>query len=257
MSIAVFQAAAREQAPSGRLNWLELAAERAAKGGAALLVCPELYVTGYLAGEGLRRAARPAGGDHDRRVGEIAALNGIAIAFTYPEIRGGALFNTAVLAGADGEILLRHRKNHVPEGYERDYFTADDAIRVVQLGEWTVGLLVGYDLEFPEGARHAALQGADLLLVPTALSDDWAFIAEHVAPARAWENGLFVALANWAGSESGTTYLGGSRVIGPEGRIDAQARTGEQILMAEIDRDRVALARRRNPYLADRRSYGD
>jgi predicted amidohydrolase len=255
LSISVFQANARDESPEARLNWLDMAAERAADGGSRVLICPELYLSGYLSGEKLQGRARPMQGEYAERVGEIALLHNIAIAYTYPESHGNILFNSAGFVTPDGTLIAHHRKNHLPSDYEKKWFTPDHNIAVFDYAGWKMALLICYDIEFAETARQASLAGAELLIVPTALSADWPFVAEKMIPVRAFENGTYLAYANFAGREKDLTYLGGSRIIGPDGAEEAVAGKGEQIIMATLEKSRIEAARTRLPYLADRQSY--
>lgn len=112
-------------------------------------------------------------------------------------------------------------------------------------------MLVCYDVEFPETVRAAAQAGAELVVVPTALGAEWDQVARRVVPARAFENGVYLAYANYAGSERGFTYLGESRIVRPDGRDMAVAGDGEECIEAIIDRDAMVKIRRRLPYLRD------
>jgi len=255
ITISIFQANARTEPPSARLNWLDLAAERAADSGSALLVCPELYVSCYNSDVKLKDRARPWDGEYADRVGEIANLHNIAIVYTYPESFQDKLFNSAGFMGSDGQLVAHHRKNHIPGSYEAKWFTADQAITVFDYAGWKMAMLICYDIEFPEAARQATLAGAEVLLVPTALTDRWAFVAEKMIPTRAFENGVYLAYVNFAGKEGDLSYLGGSRIIGPDGRDEAVAGKSEQILTVTLKKDRIIKARETLPYLADRKLY--
>ena len=132
--------------------------------------------------------------------------------------------------------------------------TGDRPTRLGFLGI-EIALLICYEVEFPEAVRNAAVDGAQLVLVPTALVDQWGVVAERVVPARAFENGLWLAYANHAGHEQGFDYLGGSRIVAPDGRIEASAGSGEGLISAVIDTARVEAAQTRLPYLRDFRRY--
>lgn len=256
ITLTIYQSAAREETPEARLNWLDMAADRAASEGSRMLIVPELFLSGYLAGDLLVERARPFDGEWTERVGEIAALHGIGIAYSYPESYGSTLYNAAGFVAPSGELIGHHRKNHIaPGGYESRHFTADSTVQVFDYEGWRCALLICYDIEFPEAARQAALQGAELLIVPTALGAEWSFVAEKMVPVRAFENGVFVAYANYAGREKDLTYLGGSRVVGPNGVEVAQAGAREALIGAEIDRDAIRAARAKIPYLKDRTEY--
>jgi 5-aminopentanamidase len=256
LNISIFQATAREENPEYRLNWLDMAAERASGEGSQLLICPELSLSGYRVADKLEKRALTVLGEYSERVSEIAQLHDIAIVYGYPERDGTKLYNTSAFITPDGKMLGHHRKNHIPPGFEKELFTPGKQLRVFEFAGWKIALLICYDIEFPEAARQAALAGAELLVVPTALTAEWGFVAEKMVPTRAWENGVYLAYANWAGQEAGKSYLGGSRIIGPDGADEAVAGAAEVILSASIDKSRIVAARDRLPYLADRRQYG-
>jgi predicted amidohydrolase len=96
------------------------------------------------------------------------------------------------------------------------------------------------------------LAGADLIVAPTALRAEWSFVARQLIPARAFENGAFLAYANYCGEENGFVYLGESCIIGPDGREIARAGADETLLAAVLKREEVARARERLPYLEHR-----
>jgi len=255
LAISVFQANARTESPAARLNWLDMAAERAAEGGSKLLICPELYVSCYMAGEKLAERARPMYGEYAERVGEIAMLHNIAIAYTYPESNGHLVYNSAGFVDAEGRLIGHHRKNHLPGSYEPKWLTKSAGITVFDYMGWKIAMLICYDIEFPESARQAALAGAELLIVPTALSANWGFVAEKLVPVRAFENGVFLAYANFAGKEKDLTYLGGSRIVAPDGADMAVAGNTEQILTVTLNKAQIAAARETLPYLRDRSGF--
>lgn len=119
----------------------------------------------------------------------------------------------------------------------------------------TISILICYEVEFPEAVRIAAARGAEFVVVPTALVDQWGVVAERVVPARAFENGVWLAYANHAGHENGLDYLGGSKIVAPDGRIEADAGPQEELIVATIDPQRVKAAQQRLPYLRDYKKY--
>lgn len=239
-----------------RLAWLGQMAGDAAARGAKLLVCPEMFLTGYAIGpEAVRRLAEPADGPSARAAAAIAAEHGIALCYGYPEAApDGRVHNAALLLGRDGATLANHRKSHLYGELDRAAFAAGAGTpTVADLDGLKVGLLVCYDLEFPENVRLLALEGVDLLLVPTALMAPYDFIPGPVVATRAYENQLFLAYANRCGSEGELTYLGRSCIVGPDGRDLARAGEGEELILADLDPDLLAASRKLNTYLADRR----
>ncbi|AXK33342.1 carbon-nitrogen hydrolase [Streptomyces armeniacus] len=236
------------------LDALDRAARRAAAAGARLLVTPELSLTGYALGDRLPERAEAADGPSAHAVARIAAAHGVAIAYGYPERADGLLYNSARLIAPDGAPLANYRKTHLYGGYETEHFTPGAELVVqARLDGIRVGLLICYDVEFPEAVRAHALAGTDLLLVPTALMRPYENVARTVVPARAWESQLYIAYANRCGREGEFTFTGLSCLAAPDGTVRARAGTGDDLITADADPARLAASRAENPYLADRR----
>ena len=230
------------------------AARQASDRGADLLVTPEMFITGYNLGDRLAPLATPELVD---RVAAIAAGTGIAILAGLPEpLPGGAVANAIVLIGPDGSELLRYRKTHLFGELDRELFVAGDTLApTVDLGGVRVAVLICYDVEFPETVRAAALDGADVVIVPTAQMEPYAHIAERLIPVRAWENQVHLVYVNRVGSEGDLTYVGRSSIVGPDGVVlDALDAETTGLMIATIDPEATRRARRENPYLADRRA---
>lgn len=114
-------------------------------------------------------------------------------------------------------------------------------------------MLVSYDAEFPEAVRVLAAHGADLICVPAALPDTRRHVVDLLVPARAAENGCFIAYANRCWRENHTAYAGLSTVAAPDGKVIARAGRDEDLLFANIDVPAYTRARDAVPYLDDRR----
>ena len=124
---------------------------------------------------------------------------------------------------------------------------------VVDLNGWQLGMLICYDVEFPENARQLALAGADLIAAPTANMIPYDVVATTIVPARAFENQVYVAYANYCGREGEIEYCGLSCVASPDGTEVARAGRSETLIVADLDRSRMAASRSINSYLSDRR----
>jgi predicted amidohydrolase len=236
------------------LKALDDAAGRAAAAGARLLVASELYLTGYALADRVAELAEEADGPGARAVARIAARHGLAVAYGYPERAGTAVHNSVQLVGPTGERLANYRKTHLYGGWETDRFTPGDTLVVqAELDGLRVGLLVCYDVEFPEAVRAHALAGTDLLLVPTALMRPYEFVAQTLLPARAWENQLYIAYADRCGPEGDLDFAGLSCLAAPDGAVRARAGAGEELVLGDADPALLAASRTRNPYLGDRR----
>ncbi|GGJ00023.1 carbon-nitrogen hydrolase family protein [Streptomyces brasiliensis] len=254
MRTALLQSSGRPGSVVENLKVLDEAAARAAAAGAALLTTPEMFLTGYAIGDGIDRLAEPVDGDSADAVAETAARHGLAIAYGYPERAGETVYNAAQLISADGSRLANYRKTHLFGCFERDHFTpGEQPVVQAELNGLTVGLMICYDVEFPENVRAHALAGTDLLLVPTAQMHPFQFVAESLVPVRAWENQMYVAYVNRVGAEGEFDFVGLSVLAGPDGIARTRAGRAEDLVLADVDPAFLAASREANPYLKDRR----
>ncbi|THA82405.1 carbon-nitrogen hydrolase family protein [Streptomyces sp. A0592] len=237
------------------LKALDEAAERAAQAGAGLLVTSEMFLTGYaLDLEDVPGLAEASDGDSARAIGEIARRHGLAVLYGYPERDGGTVYNSAQLIGPDGASLANYRKTHLFGCFEQDAFTPGDTPVVqAELGGIRIGIMICYDVEFPENVRAHALAGTDLLLVPTAQMHPFQFVAEHLVPVRAFENQMYVAYVNRTGPEGEFEFVGLSCLASPDGTTRTRAGRGEEMVFGEVDPELLSVSRENNPYLRDRR----
>lgn len=255
MRIAILQTAGTSGAVEPNLEQLTGVADEAVGRGARLLVCPEMFLTGYnLEPAALAKLAEPANGSSAARVSDIARRSGLSVLYGYPERDGDAIYNSAALVDADGQVLANYRKCHMYGELDRRLFTPGNTPSAfADLDGVRVGVLICYDAEFPEALRYVALGGAAIALVPTASMKPFEFVARALIPVRAWENQIFVVYANRCGTEAELDYYGLSLVAGPDGGIVAQAGASEELLLAEIDLDARERAQREFNYLEDRR----
>jgi 5-aminopentanamidase len=255
MKLGLWQTAGFPADVQANLAALEKTAGDSAQAGAGLLVCPECWLGGYNIGSAVASVAEAWDGPSALRIAQIARLNGIAIAYGYAERDiDGRIYNSVQVVGADGAVLSRYRKTHLFGPDERAAYEPGDKFeRPFRLGDLSFGLLICYDVEFPEAVRSLALMGADAILVPTALTDEYAAIPGIIVPARSIESQVFIAYCNHAGEENGMRFLGGSCLTGTDGKALASAGPVDALLLGEI------IPRARNatgqtyPYRTDRR----
>jgi len=250
--IAALQTAGTPTDVRANARELDAAAARARAGGASLLITPELFLTGYDIGDEIRRLARE---DLLGACQDVAVAHRIALVVGYPELApDGALYNSAAFIDPSGEVLDVHRKTHLFGELDRRYFSAGErAVSVVDHEDLRIATMICYDVEFPENVRLAALAGAHLIAVPTAQMQPFEFVADTLVRARAWENQVYVAYANHDGVERGTTYVGRSSIVGPDGAVLDRIEDGTGLVWADVDPERVRRGQRANPYLADLR----
>jgi predicted amidohydrolase len=253
MKIAVYQGEGVSGDSAKALDLLGAKAAEAAQAGAGLVVFPEMFLTGYNVGDAMFKLAEPAAGSSSQKAAAIARKAGVAFLYGYPERDGDTVYNSALLIDRNGRPLANYRKAHLYGGGEKKLFAAGDRLVTAELDGLKVGILICYDVEFPEAVQALALAGAHLIAVPTALMEPFGLVARTVVPARAYESQVYVACANLWGKEGNLTYCGLSCIVGPDGLELARAGRNEDLLVADIDPATVAAVRANNPILAERR----
>jgi 5-aminopentanamidase len=250
--IAVYQGDSLHGDIAGSLAVMRKTATFAASQGAGLVIFPEMFLTGYNISGAVFKLAEPSDGPSAAVVGKIARETGVALLYGYPERSGDRIFNSACLVNAAGERIANYRKTHLYGSEENRVFQRGDSLLVAELDGLKVGILICYDIEFPEAVRALALAGAELIAVPTALIQPFDIVARTLVPARAFENQVYVAYAGMCGREGGLGYCGLSCIVGPDGQDLARAGTGPALLFADIDPAAISRGRQSNPYLSDR-----
>ena len=261
-----------------------------AKRGAQLIVLQELHNSLYFCQtEDVRNfdLAEPIPGPSTRFFGELAKQLGVVIVTSLFEKRAPGLYhNTAVVLEKDGTIAGTYRKMHIPDDpayYEKFYFTPGDlGFHPIETSVGRLGVMVCWDQWYPEAARLMALQGAEILIYPTAIGyDAFDTAEEQQRQRRAWQtvqrghavaNGLPVIAVNRVGFEPehpesagsangseqfGIQFWGTSFVAGPQGELIYEASADEEeSIIVEIDMDHSEQVRRWWPFLRDRRIDG-
>ena len=218
-----------------------------------LILFPELATTGRECGVSFTDFAQRVPGPSANIIAQRASEQGVHIAFgmVTKERVESILHNTMVVVGPDGDLIGQYHKVHM-RGEERMTFRPGFRYFVLDLEFGAVGLMLGWDLAFPEVARSLALEGAEMLVVAAnwekGQADEW----RTYLRARAYENAVFVAAANRVGDEPSYSFGGDSAIIGPRGQVYASLEgeqdpeTGEPIegyVVATIDLDEVRRAR--------------
>jgi N-carbamoylputrescine amidase len=255
----------------------------AARAGANLICLPELFSAQYFCqreDHALFDLAEAIPGPTTERLGKLAREHNVVIIASLFERRAAGLYhNTATIIERDGSIVGLYRKMHIPDDplyYEKFYFAPGDlGFRAFSTTAGKIGTLVCWDQWYPEGARLTALQGANVLVYPTAIGWHPAEKSEYGdAQYSAWQtmqrahaiaNGVYVAAVNRVGHEHGDVrgnkvsgdgieFWGGSFIADPFGRVIAQApHDSETILYGDIDLKLIEDTRRNWPFLRDRR----
>jgi predicted amidohydrolase len=253
MKVSVVQVDARLAGPQNRFSLLEAKVRQAAIEGVDLIVFPELFLSGYNVGEDLHLHAEAQNGPFAQRVAARAKDLNIAIAYGYPERDDETVYNAFICIDDQGRTLANHRKTILPPGSEHDWFATGSDVSVFHFAGGTIAMLICYECEFPEIMRHVALQGADIVLMATAGGADWEQVPTSVIPSRAYENGVFIAYANYCGVENGHGFCGLSCIVDPYGADLARAGRTECVVSTNLDLGVVVQARGKIPFLRDQR----
>ena len=240
--------------------------------GAELVVLQELHNSLYFCDvEDVSRfdLAEPVPGPSTEFYGSLARQHNIVLVTSLFERRAAGLYhNTAVVFERDGSIAGKYRKMHIPDDpayYEKFYFTPGDlGFQPIDTSVGRLGVLVCWDQWYPEAARLMALQGAELLIYPTAIGFDPHDTSDEQERQReAWTtvmrghavaNGLPVVAVNRVGEEAANTFWGSSFVAGPQGEFLYRANTTDEVaVVVDVDLQRSEQVRRWWPFLRDRR----
>jgi len=219
-----------------------------------LIVFPELINTGYIMSEMQRYTSHPGKDQTIDQLSKAAFDKKVSIIVGLAEREDEKIYNVAVLIGPDGIVRAKYRKIHLYLPSGEAIFSAGDEITTVIIGGFKVGLMICYDTRFPEMARTLAIAGAELIITPTA----WPFPRmEHwqlLSRARAIENQCYFVGANRVGKDGNAIFCGNSRVIDPHGVVIAAASEDqEDILYAEIKKEKLEFIRNRMPVFEHRR----
>ncbi len=225
----------------------------AANGGASAIIFPELYLTGYSLDKRTVEMAERIDGISIRQIAALAEQFKIAVLMGFPELNpdNNHIYDSMFVVNNKGHFCGSYRKIHLFHT-EKIWFHPGKNFSVIDFGLGPVGLLICYDLEFPETARILALNGAKWIATSTGNMVPNQHLQEIYIQTRAAENRLWVAAANRVGQEGTLSFFGGSAVADPHGNLIAQAIDGEELLLVDIDLARASQARLNADYLADR-----
>lgn len=264
MKIAVAQTHGSSDRDANR-GQVKRLVEKASQDGAQLVVFPEMSVLEFFPRVPHRyeffELSEPIPGPTLDWFANLVRDNKIHIVYNHYERSPERLFfDASVVIDRTGRYVGRQRMMHLGEepGYnEKFYYTPGwDVYRVFELEGWRFGIAICYDRHFPEVFRSFILQGAELVLVPTAVaaSEPFAEVYELEMKAAAVTHGVYIAMANRAGSEPPLEFFGRSMVIAPLGRIvgslDSQP---NEVCTVDISKESVTKARTLLPFLRDRR----
>jgi len=231
--ISLAQICCKAASKTDNLKRIEKAVVKAKRQSADIVIFPELSLTGYVVRDQIYELAETVPGPSTKILEGIAKRTKMHIVFGMPELTDktqATIYNTAVLVGPNG-LFGKYRKMYLPTHSvfeEKRYFRPgyEAAVFDTELGK--IGLIICYDIFFPEVARLTRLKGAQLIVCISASPAIRRAYFEVLTTARALENTAYLAFVNLVGIEDGLQFWGGSRLIGPQGRIIAKAKYDDE-----------------------------
>ncbi|MEM2105553.1 MAG: carbon-nitrogen hydrolase family protein [Candidatus Bathyarchaeia archaeon] len=220
---------------------MEKIIKEAARKKAGLIIFPELSLTGYVVRDEIYNLAETIPGPSTEAMEKIAKKTGTYVVFGMPELSEktkATIYNSAVLVGPEG-FVGKYRKMHLPTHSvfeEKRYFRPGYEAVALDTNLGRVGLIVCYDIFFPELSRLTRLKGAQLIICISASPAVRKAFFEALTVARAIENAVFLAYVNLVGIEDGLQFWGGSRLVGPNGKVLVQAKYDEEdLVMCDVN----------------------
>lgn len=253
ISIALAQLRCELQNKEQNLLRILQSLEEASKNRADYVLFPELYLTGYTMNEQLRVLAEPEDGESIRKIRDQARRYHVGAIVGFPEAEGDALYNCALFIGKQGEIIGKYRKVHLYHK-EKEWFTPGKEFPVFSLPEGNIGMMITYDIEFPEAARILALKDVDILAVLAANMVPYQHYQDIYLHARALENHIYVAAANMVGLDNENIFFGESQIVHPDGRSIYKAGNNEVIPVLTFDVSKKNPEKDLLEYLRNRRT---
>lgn len=259
IKVALAQISSKRENKKANLQKIEEFTLKAKKQGANLVVFPELSLTGYVLHDQVYELAEEIPGPSIKRVEDLAKRTGMHVVFGMPELSEktkATIFNTAVMVGPKG-FIGKYRKRYLPTHSvfeEKRYFRQGYQTAAFKTSIGNIGLLICYDIFFPEICRLTRLKGAELIVCISASPAVRRGYFEILTAARALENTAFLAYVNLSGVEDGLQFWGGSRLVGPTGDLLVKAKYDEQdFVVCEIDYTDMRSAETFIPMLRDLR----
>src|SRR5829696_999957 len=198
---------------------------------ADLVVFPELFLSGYTLTD-IEGLAVHLDGPELKMIADMARESSTALMFGTPERVSGGIANSAFCMDGEGTIAAVYRKVQLYGGEESDAFVVGDELLVVELCGLKMGIMICFDVEFPEVARSLAQAGAELLVTISANMEPFGNDHAVFVSARALENGLPHVYVNQVGPVEKLTFVGGSTVVSPDGEIYVQAGSSEEEILS-------------------------
>ena len=235
MIVAAYQCFSPEGNIKSALATVDKTLAKAANKNVEMVVFPELYLPGYNQMKSHPVVAQKQGGSWETKLAALAKKHGCGLTIGWAERYGDSIYNSASAFDRAGTKLAHFRKIQLWGKTEQEIFKFGDSYVTFELGGRKIGLLICYDVEFPQHVQSLAKMGVQLLLVPTANPTNFSEVNTTLVPARALENAISIVYANYCGSDNGLSFCGQSTIVDPIAQPLASASPDdEDLLIADL-----------------------
>jgi omega-amidase len=239
---------------AANLNAVVQMARQAADKQIDLLVLPELFSTGFCLSQANLLAEKPLGHSVQLLRDLASRFRMLIVGGSLLERRVDKIYNTCPIIGKDGRLLGTYDKIHLFPPFEEDrYLTPGTKLPIIKTSFGQLGVMICFDIRFPETARSLTLQGAQMIICPAEFPVERISVWATLLRARAIENQVVVVGCNSVGSDGNNVFGGRSAIINPEGKTLAQADDSPQLIDAVVDLDQITAVREQLPLSKYRR----
>ena len=235
MIVAAYQGFSPEGNIESALATVDRTLAKAANEDVEMLVFPELYFPGYNQMNSHPVVAQKQGGSWETKLAALAKKHDCGLTIGWAERDGDSIYNSASTFDRAGKKLAHFRKIQLWGKTEQEIFEFGDSYVTFELAGIKIGLLICYDVEFPQHVQALAQMGVQLVLVPTANPENFSIVNTTLVPARASENAMTIVYTNYCGSDNGLSFCGRSTIVGPLAQSLASAGPDdEDLLIADL-----------------------
>ena len=217
-----------------------------------ILILPELYLSFYLSIETITNCSQEDINFFKKGILELSQKFQSHIVYGYPEIDNHKRYNSALVSGINNDFIYNHRKTFLaPNEMEKSLFSKGNNFEIFTIQNIYCSTLICYEFEFPEIVRKLAKLEAQLVIVPTALTEEFSFVAHEMLKTRAFENQIVMVYANYCGKSDSHDFCGNSAIVNEKGEDVIRLGAEEEFAMAEVNFESQVSRRKRLPYFED------
>ena len=217
-----------------------------------LLVLPELFLSFYLSKEKVSQYKNEDVQFFKQKILQLSEKYQCHLVCGYPEFENNQKYNSALVSGIHNDIIYNHRKTFLaPNPMEQSLFSKGQNFEIFNIHKIKCSTLICYEFEFPEIVRKLARLGSQLILVPTALIEEFKFVSNEMLKTRAFENQIVMVYANYCGKSKSHDFCGNSAIVNEKGEDLIRLGAEEEFAMAEVNFESQVLRRKRLPYFED------